>query len=73
MPSSNTKYEIARINTMVMLLHKKALFNGINDKTFCHNIAYDPKQNSTPMKKNIYSILNVSYNDAFLLNTLEQE
>lgn len=73
MLSSNTKYEIARINTMVMLLHKKALLRGINDNTFCHNIAYNPKQNNTPMRYAIYSLLKVSYNDALLLRILEKE
>lgn len=54
MCSPNSPYEIANVKTMQILLHKNALFKGMNVKTFCHKTAYKPKVAITHPKKRMY-------------------
>ena len=54
---------------MQILLHKNALFNGMNVKTFCHKTAYNPNVAITQPKKRKYGKDKKECCDANLENT----
>ena len=69
MCSPNSPYDKASVKTMQILLHKNALFNGMNVKTFCHKTAYNPNVAITQPKKRKYGKDKKECCDANLENT----
>ncbi len=67
--SEKSPYDIPKVKTIQILLHKKALFKGINDRIFCHNTAYSPNDAITPQKNKIYCIDKNEVCDANFENT----
>lgn len=48
--SLNKKNENDSVKRIETLLNKYALFKGMNDRIFCHKIAYMPRERRTPKK-----------------------
>lgn len=71
--SLNAQVDIVNTINMLPLLQRNALFKGINERTFCQSIAYNPIDASTQPKKIIYRYENCSCMDANFPNILEEE
>ena len=62
-----------RINTIVILLQRNALFSSIKESTFCQSTAYTPNKITAPPKNKIYANDRNSYKEAYLQNIVEHE